>query len=45
MRLNFLSSALTLNGTLAPGQWRWVSAAERDALSAPPAAAAPAAPG
>lgn len=37
--------ALTLNGTLAPGQWRWVSAAERDALSAAPAAAAPTGPG
>ena len=33
---------LGLAGTPAPGQWRWVSAAERAALSAAPAAAAPA---
>jgi len=33
---------LDLAGTPAPGQWRWVSAAERAALSAAPAAAAPA---
>ncbi len=36
---------LDLAGTPAPRQWRWVSAAERAALSAAPAAAGPAAPG
>ncbi len=36
--------ALTLDGTLAPGQWRWVSAAERAALVAAPGAAPGAAP-
>ena len=33
---------LDLSGTPAPGQWRWVSAAERATLSAAPAAAVPA---
>ena len=33
---------LNLAGTVEPGQWRWVSAAERAALSAAPAVAAPA---
>ena len=36
---------LTLNGTLAPGQWRWVSAVERAALTGGPVAGAPAGPG
>ncbi len=33
---------LDLAGTVAPGEWRWVSAGERAALSAEPAVAAPA---